>query len=164
VPNDKPGEADLFDEVTNLVPRAKIEFGSPVQTAVVGVGRDGRLLIYFGSHERLYDFDAHGRLRKVIEDGLIFRSEGDRLSRLVHRRRPGEVTLLRREVAGDELSRALEPWRTRLSQLWSACAEKSVRLVRIYPDGCDVLGPLCDRLRVIASRPMELAPPIRRSE
>lgn len=160
VPKQLEQHEDLFAESTSLAVRVEFALAEPPGVVVAGVGRDGRATVFWGAHDAMADFDSNGLVRKIIDYGRVFRSEGDRLSELEHRRSPGQVTLVRRDLPADRQSAICDSWRQRIVQLVDAYACGMARIARQSCDGASEL--LLDRLRAIAGTRLGLAPAIRR--
>jgi len=137
---------DLLAEATALVPRAELRLPGEESLLVVGWRREGRRSLYFGP-DRVYHFDAAGRLRKAYVEGYLFRSQGTTLARLLRNRTSTETQLLRHDLDAGELTEFLATMRAHLQNLLAAIDRRAVEIVRVVPAGAEILERLASAVR-----------------
>ncbi|MFV0443774.1 MAG: hypothetical protein ACK5Q5_09410 [Planctomycetaceae bacterium] len=122
---------DLLAEATALSPRAEWNWNDI--SVVVGLRPDGAMSIYFDG-DPMYQFDPRGCLRRALVDGLLYRTQGDRLAALRRVRSDVETTLCRHDLTPLELLQFLQSMRSLLSQFESSVKQHRAALVRSVPE------------------------------
>ena len=151
---------DLWSEIRALSPRLEIA-GPGLPDPVIAGFREatGGWSIFFGQN-RVWHFDAQGRLRRAYVDGALYRTQGTTLARLVRRRTETEVELERPDLDARELGEMLAAMRDQVSRLLSGLHGGSLRAIRQEPPGCDATTGFRTSLSVILSAEPSLAPPL----
>lgn len=93
---------DLIKDATAYTTRVEFAASSGV-TVFVGIRRDDVTAIYF-DQDPMYQFDKNGRIRRALVDGVLYRTQGDTLSRLSRNRSEQETVLERTDLTPDELT------------------------------------------------------------
>ena len=152
---------DLFAELAALTPRMELQVAE-VPTAVCAGRREstGGWSLFFGP-DRVYHFDASGRLRRAYVEGFLYRSEGATLSRLRRERSATETSLLRHDLDTAELHLFLAAMHSTIQDLLREIRANRVTLLRVTPENEDVLSPLAAALETTLVADPHLAPPIR---
>jgi hypothetical protein len=152
---------DLFAELAALTPRMELRTAGPVETVFAGRREStGGWSLFFGP-DRVYHFDASGRLRRAYMDGFLYRSEGSTLSRLHRERSTAETSLLRHDLEIRELQAFLDVMFSAIRELVRGIQANSLRVVRVMPDDADALPMLAKAMDAVLDADPPLAPAIR---
>ena len=152
---------DLFAELAALSPRMELRVGDSPGTVCAGRREStGGWSLFFGP-DRVYHFDASGRLRRGFVEGFLYRSEGSTLSRLRRERSAAETSLLRHDLDAAELQTFLAAMQSTIRVLLTEIHANRVRLLRVTPDDEDVLSPLAAALEAALGARPPLASAIR---
>lgn len=92
---------DLFAEAVTLVRRVEGQLAGCAESILAGIKASGDTSFYFGPN-RVYHVDGEGRFRRAFVAGFLYRSQGDRLTRLRRNRTETETALLRIEMTDHE--------------------------------------------------------------
>lgn len=130
---------DLLREAVALVERAELRLPGLAETVVIGFRRDGSPGIYFGG-EPVYQFNSRGELRRAYEDGLLYKTERERLASLRRQRVPGEVQLLRHDLSVEETSHFLARLTQRVANVRDHVRSGAFAVVGQAPAESDVVG------------------------
>jgi hypothetical protein len=153
---------DLFDELAALSPRVELQLRDAGEIVCAGRREStGGWSLFFGP-DRVYHFDASGRLRRAYVAGFLYRSDGETLSQLRRERTPTETALLRRDLDPDDLAKFLKGMRGLLREFVSMVRAGEVQVLRSEPAEGDVLGSLQSAVETIVATDPALAPAIRR--
>lgn len=93
---------DLFAELSSFMPRWELQHVSGAGEVVLGERKDGRLAIYFGPDPGFH-FDDQNRLLRSYWKGVLYRTQGETLARLIRQRSDTETTLLRTDLTPEEV-------------------------------------------------------------
>ncbi|MEW4490680.1 hypothetical protein AB1L42_21535 [Thalassoglobus sp. JC818] len=148
---------DLFEEFRSA--RIKWEFADSASETVIvaGIRHDERLSVYFNT-DPCYHFDAENRLMRAFVDGKLLRTHGTFLAQLNRIRTEQETVLQRHDMVDDELQELLSDVHANLKQFQESLVQNQLTVVRSSDEETD-LSSLTERLEVILSKPIALAPP-----
>ncbi len=150
---------DLMQEATAMVHRVELALPDEREHLIAGLRRNAALSLYFGP-DRVYQFDAAGRLRRAFIDGKLFRSQGETLAQLVRHRTSSQTQLRRHDLDESELQQLCETMQTRLTKLVATLDAGRVRLVQAVPESTVLADTLADKVRHILDAAPWLARPI----
>lgn len=151
---------DLIREAVAFPRRAEWVDGDRTTVVFAGIGRDGRLSVYFDA-DPVYHFDAENRLRRAFVGGCLLRTTGDGLVELTRERDEASTTLQRREMPAEETIELLESIRAAFRSLLDVVDTGELHVNRYVPeDDESVADELLARFAAIASSPIQLAPAI----
>jgi hypothetical protein len=136
---------DLIAEATALTQRAELTVPGEADLVIAGVRGDGRLSVYFGS-DPVYQFTTDGGLRRAFVEGVLYRSQGATLARLVRSRSVDKVELERHDLSPGELAAFLETMAQRLAGFQHQLQAGQVTIVRQVPAAGDFLPTLLESL------------------
>ena len=123
---------DLFAELVTAEARWELRIAGWDQPVVTGVRPRGIWSVYF-SPDRCYHFDAQGGLRRAYIDGVLYRSEGTTLTRLVRERSDSETTLLSRSLTDADLAELLAEMRGWIQRFRNALNSDGFQVLRSEP-------------------------------
>jgi len=147
---------DLFAELAALSPRVELRVGDSADAVCAGRREStGGWSVFFGP-DRVYHFDASGRLRRAYVEGFLYRSEGSTLSRLQRERSAARTTLLRQDLQPEELQTFFTEMRFWLGNLVAQIKSGQLRVVRQTPEHEDVLSEIATAFE----RPLTADPPL----
>lgn len=150
---------DLMREASALVRRVEFSTGVDTVPLVAGFRSDGSLTIFFHA-DRMAQFDMANRLRRALDEGKLYRTQGTTLARLTRRRTDTATILDRHDLTPCELAEFLETLESGIIRLHAELTGGKVTILRQIPDDADVLAELSQRMDDLALRQIELAPPI----
>lgn len=122
------------------------------ETVLIGFRSAGQASLYWGS-ERVFQFDAAGRLRRVYLAGEKFAAQSAGLVQLHRQRRGGRVELVRERASEDKQSNVLAAADGCLQRIAKVTKDDAIQW-RV--EGSDVEGfrtRVCDWLNTVASPP-----------
>ena len=93
---------DLWAEAVALTSRVELTIAGQPSPLLIGYRDNGWISFYFGQDVML-QFTAESELRRAYRQGDLYRTAGDRLSRLRRSRSPQETALLRYDLSPSEL-------------------------------------------------------------
>jgi hypothetical protein len=147
---------DLFAELAALSPRVELAVGSSPESVCAGRREStGGWSVFFGP-DRVYHFDASGRLRRAYLEGFLYRSEGLTLSRLRRERSATETSLLRHDLDAAELQGLLAAMRSTIRGFLEEIHSNRVHVSRVLPEHEEILSPLA----AVLERAMDAKPPL----
>ena len=146
---------DLLREATALVERAELQVAGIDEPVVAGFRASGAASIFFGA-EPVYQFTAHGQLRRGFVDAKLIKAERGRLITLTRERSAGEVQLLRRELSVAETAEHLRSCAQKLAALKSSLARAEFVLIGEVPRGAGVVRRIAAFLDSLAD-PLPIA-------
>ncbi|HVJ68686.1 MAG TPA: hypothetical protein VM510_11910, partial [Caulifigura sp.] len=111
--------------------------------------------------DRVYHFDAEGRLRRAYVEGFLYRSEGETLSRLRRERSAAETSLLRADLEPEELTAFLAVMRAQIEAFVTAIDGNRVQTLRASSGAESVLVQLKVALELALRSRSPLAPALR---
>lgn len=151
---------DLIKEATAYRTRAEFAVQS-AQTVFVGIRRDEVMAIYF-DQDPMYQFDANGRIRRALVDGVLFRAQGETLSRLSRQRREQETVLERTDLSSDELTAFLDTMDDAIHSFVNEIDNGSAVIQRAVPSDTetDIPERVKQQLLNVLSTSPRIAPPI----
>lgn len=123
---------DLFAEAVTLVRRVEGPLAGCAEPVLVGIKASGDSSFYFGP-DRVYHVDGEGRFRRGFVAGLLYRSQGDRLTRLRRDRTETETALLRTEMTDHEAAEFQTAMHFHLRLLQAAITSGSWGGLRRHP-------------------------------
>lgn len=123
---------DLMREATALVQRAEWTVPGESESIVAGFRSDGRLSIFVGP-DPAYHFDHQGGLRRAFVDGALYRTAGERLSRLDRSREGGRSELHRSDLTVAETELFFNTMTRRLAGFQAALVDHSATLQQSLP-------------------------------
>ena len=133
---------DLIAEATALRTRAEVRAPGFSEPVVLGLRDGGSLSVYFGA-DPVYHFDAAGALRRAFVDGVLYRSQGASLARLVRDRSvAGESRLIRTDLAPAALADFIVDMQTRLGRLAMDLDSQEARVLRLVEESAGALPRL----------------------
>lgn len=152
---------DLFAELAALSPRIELQAGDSPESVCAGRREStGGWSVFFGP-DRVYHFDASGRLRRAFVEGFLYRSEGSTLSRLKRERSAAQTTLLRQDLQPEELQAFLAEMRFWLGNLVTQIKNGQLHVVRHIPEHENVLSEIAAAFDQPLTADPPLAPAIR---
>ena len=151
---------DFFAELAALSPRVELQW--PHSDAVYAGRREstGGWSVFFGP-DRVYHFDASGRLRRAYVEGFLYRSEGETLSRLRRERSAAQTSLLRHDLDAGELRLYLAAMQAAIREFLKEIRGNRVSVLRVTPEHEDVLSTLAAALEISLGADPPLAAAIR---
>lgn len=150
---------DLFAELRTCPCRVEWLGSESGEIVTAGIRRDGAASIYFGG-EPCYHFDSHGRVRRALVDGALYRTQGTTLARLQRIRTPRETVLERVDLEPDELTEWLQQMQQRIARLLEGVRTGVVRPQRALPTVDEATARIGQALAAASAAP-RLAPAIR---
>lgn len=150
---------DLFAEATALTRRIELLLPEAVDAVVAGRRNNGGWSIYFGP-DPCYHFDPDGRLRRAYASGHLYRTQGNTLARLTRDRTGNEVVLHRSDLNDEDLAEFMRRFQAMVVSLREALAQRSMKVLRQFPEGEDLVGLLDTALERILAEWPQLAPAI----
>ena len=157
---DESDREDLIREAVAFPRRVEWVDGERTTVVFAGIGRDGRLSVYFDA-DPVYHFDAEDRLRRAFVGGCLLRTTGAGLAEMTRVRDEASTTLRRREMPGDETAELLESIQSAFQTVLDAVDAGELSVNRYMPeDDESVASDLLARFASLASSPIQLAPPI----
>ncbi len=151
---------DIMREAIALRRRIAIELPGVDEPIVCGVRNTGSWSFYLDPN-RVYQFDEELHLRRAYVTGFLYRTQGTTLARMHRERSETETTLVRSDLATDELAAFMDEMQICLTQLLDQLQSSDMRVVETIPADADVLVELRDTLDRILDKPMEFAPAIK---
>lgn len=139
---------DLMAEVVTLSPRVEFQLPDSLQTIVAGRRVDGRWSVFLGG-DPVYHFDAQNRLRRAFMYGLLYRSQGATLARLVRQESEQETVLLRHDLNPDGLDRFLSMMCENLRPIVEAAESDQLEILSRVPPDVDYLPELTLALKSV---------------
>jgi len=130
---------DLVAEATALVERAELLTLNDGIAVVAGFRRDGAASFFFDA-DPVYQFNAHGQLRRAFHHGKLIKAEQGRLVALTRMRTQTESQLVRHELTRSETRTLLAELDDRLNELSQRVRERRFQLVGQVPSEVDVVG------------------------
>lgn len=124
---------DLMRDARALEPRVELILPGDEEPIVIGRRRDGFISIYVGQ-DPVYHWDEQGRLRRAFVEGLLYRSEGETLSRLTRQHSEHVSELHRRDLDPGELAQFLSIMKDTASRISGALKSGAYRVTRSVPD------------------------------
>jgi hypothetical protein len=163
---DENGHEDLMKEAVSLVERIEFTIPGWLSPVVLGLNSQGWLFVYLGG-DPMYRFDQLGRLRRALEQGYLYRTQGQTLAMLERkssRNSPISVSRVESILVRRDLSRSeLEQFRDRLVTTLRAVADnlRAEYITRQHPvDALDLPGKFREALTNVLNSPVFLAPAI----
>jgi hypothetical protein len=150
---------DLFAELAALSPRMELRRDGFRESICAGRREStGGWSVFFGP-DRVYHFDASGRLRRAFVEGFLYRSEGGTLSRLRRERSAAETSLVRHDLDSAELEGFLASMRSTIREFLAGIESNRVEVVRVTPEDHEGLSALAAALEaaVVAEPPLAAA-------
>lgn len=131
MPRKEEDKEDLITDGTALIHRAEFFCAdAPWKVVTVGYRFNGFLSVYL-DQDPFYQFDDHGRLRRALMNGLLYRSQGQSLVELTRDRSSHERTVLaRRDLSQSEQQQFVTKMKSRLATFHSLLAGGELRLGR----------------------------------
>ena len=127
---------DLFSEAVALSQRAEFNLPPAANSSpamlLIGQRDNGWLSLYIGA-DPVYHFDERNRLRRAYQEGLLFRSQGQTLSRMWRDRTATETILRRHDLSDVELAGFRAKLTADLSRLLTAWKLGELRVNRQSP-------------------------------
>jgi hypothetical protein len=153
---------DLWAEAIALTSRIELADAGPFAPVLIGYRDNGWLSFYFGQDVML-QFTSEGELRRAYRNGELFRTQGDRLSRLRRSRPPEETALLRYDLSPSELA-DFQSWvHAALRELKTAISHNRARVLReVNAGSAPLLSRIQESLDQILAAERFLAPAITR--
>lgn len=158
---------DLIADAKAMVDRVELRSPRLPEPLVAGFRENGALSLYFGE-DPVFHFNAAGALRRAHIDGLLYKADAGKLTRMQRQRTAGQHQLSSRTLDADEQQRVVASLAERLTQLQQGLRAGDIDVTRQVSDsGVDVRQRLLDWLDgsdqtvTIATRP-HLEPPRRR--
>ncbi|RLS56694.1 MAG: hypothetical protein DWH91_06040 [Planctomycetota bacterium] len=107
---------DMLAEAVNL--RERVEQRVPGWEELVTIGRNvhGHWSFYFGP-DQMIRVDAEARVRRALEGGKLYRTQGETLAELTRVRYEAVTELQRRDLSADEVAALLLRFQNRMGQL-----------------------------------------------
>ena len=125
-------------------PSFKSDQELPVVTC--GLRRDKCLSIYIGQ-DPFFQFDSENRLRRALENGLLYRSNGTSLTVLKRERTQSRTTLIRHDLTVAELESFRRRTCTQLTNFLDRLNQSVYFVSRIVTDNDDFSGLVTTRIR-----------------
>ena len=147
---------DLFAEFRSAIVKWELRIPDFDSNLVLGVRRDERLSIYFGS-DPCYHFDAQHRLLRAYANGFLYRTQGKTLARLSRERTPETTTLNRHDLSEKELNEFMQTMAVNLASLSNSLLVGTQTLLRSNTDE-QQLVLVQNRISEILSSGFSLAP------
>lgn len=144
-------------EATALHRRASFQLEDFSQPVIVGFKRTGALSVYF-DQDPVFQFDTEGRLRRAYRGGLLYRTQGNTLAELRRERTVEQTTLVRRDLAADEVAEFLARMDHHLKRL--ATTVELAGPLEVVPTGADLTREICAGIQQILAQKTRLAPAI----
>lgn len=129
---------DLFAEAVTLARRVEGRAPASAIPWIAGIKTNGDVSFYFGP-DRVYHFDGAGRFRRGFVEGLLYRSQGDRLIRLRRDRTESETALLRSDLTNEETAAFLAVMQIQLRTLQTAITTGALIVSRRHPAEDDAM-------------------------
>lgn len=152
---------DLIKEATAYVRRAEFSLKSTGAIVFVGIRRDDVLAIYY-DQDPMYQFDVEGRIRRALVDGVLFRGQGESLSRLQRQRSAQETVLTRSDLSRAELTTFLTAMDRVIQMVLDEIDDGSICVLRAVPANANVefLVEIRERLAAVLKVSPRVSPPI----
>jgi hypothetical protein len=148
---------DLLAEAVNLRERIELRVPGSEDAVTIGCNDLGHWSFYFGA-EPMYRFDALGQLRRAVQGGKLYRTQGATLAELTRVRTEQETQLQRRDLSANEVETFLAEVRSHLQQLyWDYVAGRCQTLRQVGEDA-EFNARLTAVLTSFHERPIVLAP------
>lgn len=150
---------DLFAEAVTLARRVEGRAPASAIPWIAGIKTNGEVSFYFGP-DRVYHFDGAGRFRRGFVEGLLYRSQGDRLIRLRRDRTESRQTaLLRSDLTNEETAAFLAVMQIHLRTLQTAITTGELIVSRRHPVEDDAMETaIAAQIATILSATPWLAP------
>ena len=164
---DESDREDLLREATAFPRRAEFRIDDPDGSPAAGEDRvlfgglrETGTSLYLGA-DPAYHLDAEDRLRRAFVDGLLYRTQGATLARLLRHRTDTETELIRHDLDGDELASFLGRVAADCRSVAEAIETGRVTVLgSVPPNDTEILPDLSVRLRRHAELEERLAPAI----
>lgn len=147
---------DLLAEAVNLRERIELQVTGSDHPVTIGCNDLGHWSFYFGA-EPMYRFDAAGRLRRVVMEGKLYRTQGTTLAELVRVRTEQETQLQRRDLGPSEVEGFLAVIGNQMRHLAEEFAAGRFQRLREVLASTNFNDRLTAILEQLASSPITLA-------
>jgi hypothetical protein len=142
---------DLIREAAALTERAELQSVSFSEIITVGYRTTGAFSVFIGQ-DPVYQFDPDYRLRRAYENGFLFRSHETTLARMIRQRTEVQTLLIRSDLLPEELAAFRSKMLNQLQTLLSDLDTGQTSIIRIVPDGLDIIPRLQTTLQNIIGR------------